>query len=148
MIWLLNLLPTSFVGLIIHLITLAGLAGLLAAFFMNVIPFIGLQRNVLKYVSLVLLVVGIFYEGVLYNQEIWEERVNKLEQQVELAEQFSKQKNVEIRTVYVDKIKTVKETQYIIQEKIKEVEKVIDAQCKVAPEAISILNEAAKDPNK
>lgn len=148
MIWLLNLLPTSFVGLIIHLITLAGLAGLLAAFFMNAIPFIGLQRNVLKYVSLVLLVVGIFYEGVLYNQEIWEERVNKLEQQVELAEQFSKQKNVEIRTVYVDKIKTVKETQYIIQEKIKEVEKVIDAQCTVAPEAISILNEAAKDPNK
>lgn len=148
MIWLLNLLPTAFVGLIIHLITLAGLAGLLAAFFMNVLPFAGLQRNVLKYVSLILLIVGIFYEGVLYNQEIWEEKVSKLEQQVQLAEQFSKEKNVEIKTVYVEKIKRVKETQYVIQEKIKEVEKVIDAQCTVAPEAISILNEAAKDPNK
>lgn len=148
MIWLLNILPTAFVGLIIHLITLAGLTGLLASLFMSVIPFVGIQRNVLKIVSIVLLTIGVFYEGVLYNQEIWEEKVNKLQQQVELAEQFSKEKNKEVEIRYVEKVKRVKEIQYVIQEKIKEVEKVIDAQCTVAPEAISILNEAAKNPNK
>ena len=148
MIWLLDLLPTAFVGLIIHIITLSGLVGMLAAFFMNVLPFAWLQRNVLKVVSLVLLIVGIFYEGVLYNQKVWEEKIHVLEEKVKVAEENSKNKNVEIKTEYVEKIKRVKETQYVIQEKIKEVEKVIDAQCTIAPEAISILNEAAKDPNK
>jgi len=33
-------------------------------------------------------------------------------------------------------------------EKIKEVEKLIDAKCEVAPEAIQILNQAAKSPVK
>ena len=144
MIWLLNILPTSFVGLIIHLITLAGLVGLLAAFFLQVIPFVGLQRNVVKVVSLILLIVGIFYEGVLYNQKVWEEKVHVLEEKVKVAEENSKNKNIEIRTEYVEKVKRVKETEYVIQEKIKEVEKVIDAQCIVSPEVINILNDAAK----
>jgi hypothetical protein len=35
-----------------------------------------------------------------------------------------------------------------MQEKIKEVEKLIDAECKVAPEAILILNQASITPKK
>jgi hypothetical protein len=34
----------------------------------------------------------------------------------------------------------------VIQEKLKEVEKVIDAKCEIDPSVISILNEAAKAP--
>jgi uncharacterized membrane protein len=74
--------------------------------------------------------------------------VREFEEKVKVAEEKSKQVNTEIKTVYVDRVKTVKETQYIIQEKIKEVEKKIDAECKVTPEAIDILNEAARTPKK
>ena len=59
-------------------------------------------------------------------------------------EEQSKQKNVEIQTIYRDKVKVVKEQQIVIQERIKEVEKKIDAECKIAPEAIDILNQAAR----
>ena len=38
----------------------------------------------------------------------------------------------------------VKELQVVYQDRIKEIEKRIDAECKVAPEAIGILNDAAK----
>lgn len=148
MIWLLSFLPTSFVGLIIHLITLAGLAGLLVAFFMNALPLAGLQRNILKIISLILLIVGIFYEGVLYNQKVWEEKVAVLEEKLKLAEEKAKNNNKEIKIKYVTKVKRVKETQYVVQEKIKEVEKVIDAKCEITPESVNILNEAARNPNK
>lgn len=148
MIWLLDLLPTAFVGLIIHLITLAGLVGLLAAFFMNALPFAWLQRNVLKIISFILLVVGIFYEGVLYNQKVWEDKVAVLEEKLKLVEEKSKNNNKEIQIKYVTKVKRVKETQYVVQEKIKEVEKVIDAKCEITPESVTILNESARNPNK
>lgn len=148
MIWLLSLLPTEFVGLIVHLITLSGLAGLLTAFFMNVLPLADLQRNVLKIISLILLVVGIFYEGVLYNEKIWEDKVAVLEEKLKLVEEKAKNNNKEIQIKYVTKVKRVKETQYVVQEKIKEVEKVIDAKCEITPESVNILNEAARNPNK
>lgn len=148
MIWLLSLLPTEFVGLIVHLITLSGLAGLLTAFFMNVLPLADLQRNVLKIISLILLVVGIFYEGVLYNQKVWEDKVAVLEEKLKLVEEKAKNNNKEIQIKYVTKVKRVKETQYVVQEKIKEVEKVIDAKCEITPESVTILNEAARNPNK
>jgi hypoxanthine-guanine phosphoribosyltransferase len=41
------------------------------------------------------------------------------------------------------KTKIVKEVQIQIEERIKEVEKIIDAECKVDPVAIKILNDAA-----
>jgi hypothetical protein len=47
--------------------------------------------------------------------------------------------------VYIDRVKTVKDTQYVIQERIKEVEKIIDKECKVVPEAVDIHNAAAKN---
>jgi hypothetical protein len=52
--------------------------------------------------------------------------------------------NTEIEIVYRDRVKVVKQDVVVIQEKIREVEKVIDKGCVIAPEAISILNEAAK----
>ena len=62
------------------------------------------------------------------------------------SEAKSKEVNTVIQKVYVDKVKIVTDTKIVIQEKIVEKEKIIDAECKVEPEAISILNEAAKTP--
>ena len=60
-------------------------------------------------------------------------------------EEKSKLINEQIKTVYVDRVKTVKETEYVIQEKIKEVATVIDSKCELTPEAVSLINAAAKN---
>jgi hypothetical protein len=75
-------------------------------------------------------------------------KVKEFEDKVKVAEQQSKEVNTVIEKKYIDRVKTVRETQYIMQEKIKEVEKLIDAECKVAPEAILILNQASITPKK
>ena len=74
----------------------------------------------------------------------WRNKVAELEEKVKVSEAKSKAANVEIQTVYRDKVKIVKETQVVIQERIKEVEKRIDSQCTIDTEVINILNEAAK----
>ncbi len=144
MIWLLSLLPTAFVGLIIHAILIAGIVGLLLSIFTNLIPQIQPYSFILRIVSYVLIVVGVFYEGVLYNQKVWEEKVASLEAQIKLSQEKSKTINEEIKTKYVTKVERIKETEYIIQEKIKENKEKIDAQCVVPTEAIEALNDAAK----
>jgi len=63
-----------------------------------------------------------------------------------VAQQASSDANTNIQTKIVTKTKVIHDTQVVYQEKIKEVEKKIDADCKIDPEAISILNGAAKNP--
>jgi hypothetical protein len=91
----------------------------------------------------VLLVAGVYFKGGYSVEMEWRAKVAELESKVAVAEQKSKEANTQIQTVYVDRVKVVKEKQIVIQEKLKTVEVKIDANCKVVPEAIDILNDAA-----
>ena len=140
--WILNFLPFWF----FHLITLLGVVGLVAGFVLGMIPFIAKYKLPIQIFSLLLLVFGIYMEGAISNEEKWQSLVKEMEAKVALAEEKSKNANSKIEYKFLDKVKLVEKTQVVIQEKIKEVEKVIDAKCEIDPSVISILNEAAKAP--
>ena len=140
--WILNFLPFWF----FHLITLVGMLGLLAGFVLGMIPLINKYKLPIQVVSLLLLVAGIYMEGAISNEEKWQALVKEMEAKVALAEEKSKNANSKIEYKFLDKVKLVEKTQVVIQEKLKEVEKVIDAKCEIDPSVISILNEAAKAP--
>lgn len=102
----------------------------------------------IQIVSIILLVAGVYFKGGQAAEIQWRERVRELEAKVAASEQQAKEVNTEIKTVYVDRVKVVKEQQVVIQEKIKNVEVKIDSQCKVAAEAVDILNQAASGVKK
>lgn len=137
--WVLDWLPFW----IFHLVVLAGLAGLAASFVLKFIPFVSTYKLPIQVAAIATLVFGVYMEGGISNQEKWEARVAELEEKVKVSEAKSKAANIQIQTVYKDKVKLVKETQVVIQEKIKEVEKLIDSQCTVDSSVIEILNDAA-----
>jgi len=139
--WLLNFLPFWF----FHLVTLAGAIGLIIGFALGMIPVINKYKLPIQIISIVLLVSGIYMEGAISNEEKWQALVREMEAKVALAEEQSKNANSKIEYKFIDKIKKVKETQVIVQEKVKEVAAKIDAECKITPEAISILNAAARN---
>tara|TARA_R110000868_G_scaffold109812_2_gene298157 strand:- start:60 stop:488 length:429 start_codon:yes stop_codon:yes gene_type:complete len=140
--WILNFLPFWF----FHLITLLGVVGLVAGFVLGMIPIINKYKLPIQIFSLLLLVFGIYMEGAISNEEKWQALVKEMEAKVALAEEKSKNANSKIEYKFLDKVKLVEKTQVVIQEKLKEVEKVIDAKCEIDPSVISILNEAAKAP--
>ena len=142
--WMLSFIPDALIALIIHGIFLIGLIGLFVGAFASKIPFVSQYGAIVKSIAVVLFVCGLYLEGGLGVEQSWRDKVAEMEAKVKIAEEKSKQKNVEIQTIYRDKVKVVKEQQIVIQERIKEVEKKIDAECKVAPEAIDILNQAAR----
>lgn len=140
--WILNLFPFWF----FHFITLVGVVGLVAGFVLGMIPLINKYKLPIQVFSLLLLVFGIYVEGAISNEEKWQALVKEMEAKVALAEEKSKNANSKIQYKFLDKVKFVDKTQVVIQEKLKEVEKVIDAKCEIDPSVISILNEAAKVP--
>jgi len=138
--WILHFLPDW----IFHALVLIGLAGFILGQFFSWVPFVGKYLIPVRILSVVMLAFGLFMEGANYNNNVWEARVKELEDQVKISEEKSKEFNNSIKTKVVEKIKTVKDVQVIIKDRIVEKEKVIDAKCEVPAEAIKILNDSAK----
>jgi hypothetical protein len=142
--WMLSFIPDALIALIVHIILAVGVIGFFVGSFASKFPFISAYGNIVKIVAGILLVAGLYLEGGIGVEQEWRNKVAEAEAKVKIAEEKAKQENVRIQTVYKDKVKIVKEQQIVIQERIKEVEKKIDAECKVAPEAIDLLNQAAR----
>jgi len=137
--WILNFLPDW----IFHLIVIAGILGLLASTFFGFLPFIRQYTLPVKVVSIVLLVIGVWFEGAISNNNSWLEKVRALEKKVAEAEIKSSQANVALTSAIAEKNRAVANSQFQLKNKIKEISSTIDAECKVSPEVIKVLNEAA-----
>ena len=143
--WLLAFLPVW----IIHSLFFVGVAGLLIAFFVQFIPFVNTYRYLVKIVSSILLVLGLFLQGALAYKESTALAVAKLEKKLAEAEAKSQKTNVEI----VEKI--VKDTQ-VVRVKGKTVTEYVDREvvkynnkCELPSEVIKAHNAAATlDPGK
>lgn len=150
--WMLSFLPDAFLVWIINIVLLAGIVGTTVSILFKVairwIPWIIPYRTLLQVVSIALLLAGVYFKGGLAIEQEWRARVKDLEAKVAISEEQAKAANTKIEKVYIDRVKVVKDTQVVIQEKLKTVEVKIDAQCKVVPEAINILNDAAAGVKK
>lgn len=145
---MISLIPAGVLNWIINLTLIAGLTGLFAGWLGKWIPFYGTYAKILKPIGIVLLCVGLFFKGGYVNELAWRAKVADLEEKVKASEEKSKEVNVQIKTKVVEKIKVVKQVQVVVQERIVKDTAKIDADCKVAPEAVSILNDAAKGGKK
>jgi hypothetical protein len=146
MMWMMHLLPESFLIFIIHALLVTGLIGMVIGFVGSKIPFVGTYATIIKIASILLFCIGVYWKGGYSVEADWRQRVAELEEKVKDAEEKSRQTNVVIETKYRDRVKTITETRERVVEKIKEREKVINAKCELDPSVISILNEAAKKP--
>lgn len=144
--WMMHLLPDSFLILIIHALLVTGLIGMVIGFIGGKLPFVGTYATIIKIVSIILFCIGLYWKGGYSVEEDWRQRVAEMEEKVRIAEEKSKEVNTVIETKYKDRVKKITETRNVIVEKIKINEKIIDAKCELDPAVISILNEAAKKP--
>jgi hypothetical protein len=153
MFWLLAWIPDSVLLYVVHTILIVGAISSFLSFFLlhrivRWFPALAPYHLLLQIVSAVLLVAGIYLKGGYDTEAEWRQRVAELEAKVKESEEKSKEVNEKIVVKYKDRVKVIKDTQIVVQEKIKEVEKLVDAKCEVAPEAVNILNEAAKKPER
>jgi len=137
--WILKFLP----DFIFHALLLVSLLALVASFVLDSIPFVSTNAKAIQLASAVVLAIALYFEGAISDNNAWLARVAALEKQVAVAEAKSKETNTVIQYQYRDKVRTIKETQVVVQERIVKEAAKMDAECRVSPEAISILNQAA-----
>jgi hypothetical protein len=146
--WMLAFVPDTLLYTVVIGIMFSGIALYALSFFTRFIPPLIPYSGIARILGTILTVVGIYFYGSYSTEMDWRAKVEELESKVALAEQQSAEANNKIQTVVKEKIKYVKDTRVVIQEHIKTVEAKIDSICKVAPEAIDILNEAAATPGE
>ncbi len=153
MFWLLAWIPDDVLLYVVHTILIIGAVSSFLSFFLlhrivRWFPALAPYHLLLQIVSAVLLVAGIYLKGGYDTEAEWRQRVAELENKIKVAEEKSKEVNEKIVVKYKDRVQVIKDTQIVVQERIKEVEKLVDAKCEVAPEAVNILNQAAKKPER
>jgi hypothetical protein len=146
--WFLYLLPDSLLTWVFYALFFAGVALILASWFITIIPVINKYRFPTQVIGILVFGLGSYLLGGLGVEQMWRERVKELQDKLQVAEQQSAQVNTEIKEKIVYRDRVIRDTQIVIQERIKEVEKRIDAQCKITDDTVNILNQAAVDPSK
>ena len=147
---MLSFVPDSFLLWIVNTILIIGAVGSFLSFFvlhkiLNKIPALAPYYLLIQIVSAVLLVAGIYFKGGYDVEASWRDKIRVAQEKAALAEQQAKEANVKLDAEVKKKQKIVKENTIVYRDRIREVEKIIDKECKVAPEAIDIHNAAAKN---
>lgn len=143
--WLLIFLPVW----TIHALVGAGILGLLIAFFVQRISFIKTYGYLIKIISALLLLAGLFLQGALAYKESTALAVAKLEKKLAEAEAKSQKTNVEIvekivKDTEIVRVKGKTVTEYVDREVIK-----YNNKCELPSEVIRAHNAAATmDPSK
>lgn len=143
--WVLSLIPDSVLLWFINILLFAGLAGTIAGFFIKFIPFVNQYRLPTQIIGVLLLVLGVYFKGGYATEMAWREKVRIAEEKAAIAEQKAVELNAALDTEIKKKNKVIYENKIVYQDRIKEVAKIIDKECVIAPEAIDIHNAAAKN---
>jgi hypothetical protein len=141
--WMLTFIPDSVIYSFVNTIFWAGVVGTLLGFVFN-LPFLRPYRLIVQIAGIMLLVAGVYFKGGYEVETQWRERVKEMEQKVAVAAEKSKTANAEIQTKIVTKTKVIHDTKVVTKQVLKEIEKRIDSECTISPEAINILNAAAR----
>lgn len=147
--WMLSLLPEW----VWTTMLVASIVGLLVAWLLKRIPFVSQYQFPIQAVSVVSLLISIWFVSANNTDAVWEAKIKDLEDKVKLAEEAANTKNVEIQEKIVTKTTVIKEkgkTQIEYVDRVitqdKEVVKYIE-QCPV-PKAIIDAHNAAAEMNK
>lgn len=143
--WLFNFLPLGFMHWLANTLVVLGVLGLIGSMFVRNLPQVAPYKLLIQIISIVMLLTGTYLKGGHAVEAEWQAKVKALEAKVAVAEEKAKTANAEIKTVYVDRVRTVKEIKYKTKTRIVEVAKEIDQKCEVDPKAIEILNLSAQN---
>jgi hypothetical protein len=141
--WMFSIIPDAILNWVYWFIIALGVTGMFAGWFSKFIPMYGRYIGFIKPVGIALVILGVWLRGGYDTELAWRAKVAEAEAKIVAAEAKSKETNTIIQTQYRDKVKTVKEVQVVVQERIVKEAAQMDAECKVDASAISILNQAA-----
>ena len=138
--WILKFLPDW----IFYAVLLAGVVGLVASVVLKFIPFVSQYRLPIQVASGVLTAFGLYMSGAISNEAAWLARVAELEKKVAAAEIKSAETNTQLTSKLAQQERIIATRQTELKTRIQQVAVVMDQECKISSDVVSILNDAAQ----
>ena len=157
--WILGLLPDWFWTMVL----IAGVLGILASWVLKFIPFVSTYRLPIQVGSIIALLIGVYFQGVIANETKWQNEIAALQKKIDEAAVKSNETNIVVQEKVVTKTKVIKEKgqdiiKYVDRWNTKEVIKEVEGperirreeiikyieQCPVPKEIIDLHNQAAE----
>lgn len=107
--WILHLLPDTLIAWTVNIVLIAGAVVTAAGFFVRFIPFVNTYRIPVQIAGILLLTLGVYFEGGYTTEMAWRERVREVEAKLAAAETQSAEVNTEIVTRVVNQTKIIRE---------------------------------------
>lgn len=141
--WILNFLPDSLIYAFVMMVLLTGIGGYILGSFGNLFLSIKPYSSLIKTISTILMVCGVYFYGGYAVEMEWRDRAAKLQAEIDKKDAVSAQVTEKIVTQYVNKVKIIKEKGDVV---IKEVPKYIteksDSECTI-PNSYIVLHDSA-----
>ena len=145
-VWFLNFIPDSVLQFAILCVLGLGAGLYVLGLFLNFLPPLRPYKELIRILATVLMVAGVYGYGSYANEMSWRAKVREAEEKVKLAEEQSKEVNTVIETKIVKQKQVIHDVQVQLQKEIQVNEKIINAECKLDPIVVKILNNAATNP--
>jgi hypothetical protein len=143
--WILHFIPDSWLYQAVIAIMGIGLTGFIGGFFLSFIPGIKFWGGVIKYISLAILVVGVYFFGSYSTEMTWRARAEAMQKKLDQASAKSKQKTALLQKKLNAQTLIIKQKAKDNANAIKKNADKIDADCKLTDTAIQLHNNAASD---
>ena len=149
--WMLSFIPDSVLLYAIHAVLFAGIVGTLLSFFLlhkilRWFPALAIWHFPAQVISIALLAAGLYFSGGYHTEMDWRKKVEEAQNKIAEVEQKSEEANIQLEKERKKKQKVRTEYAITVKTEIKEVEKLIDKDCKLDPKVNELLNKAAKNP--
>jgi hypothetical protein len=142
--WIFSLIPDSYLQYTIFGLILFGVFLYLVGTFTSLIPPLKPYAEVVKGISIFIILAGSYFLGGYGTEMEWRNRVSKLEEKVAKAEQLSKQANIKLDKKAQQQVKIIREKGIVVKQYIdREVVK-YDNQCVIPKEFVKAHNDSAE----
>jgi len=138
-------LPDWLITYFVHIVFAIGVIGTLVGSFLNNIPLINQYGMIIKGVSVVLLVVGLYLEGGLQTEKSWRSKVAEYERRIAAAQIASNEANIIIQEKVVETVKIIKENTNANNQVIEANRTAINSVCKLSDTAWMLYNRASQN---
>jgi hypothetical protein len=144
--WILHLLPDSFILYVVYAAMAIGAAGILMSYIIRSIPYINIYRTPIQILSILILLAGVYWYGGYATEMLWREEARKLQEKIDVAEAKAPVITKEIVYKTKEKILVVKRGVEVIKKEIEIKREIINEGCKLNPTAVEMYNKGVTGP--
>lgn len=143
MSWIVNLIVGNIPVWIWPVLAGAGAGVYFVVGFLSRLPQIKPWALIIRPLAVILCLFGVFMSGGSGVTSIYQNEIKDMQAKVKATEAQSQETNTVIQKVYVDRVKIIHDNKQAVQARIQTAKTQLDATCKITPDVVSILNQAA-----